>query len=67
MTPKSLKNIAYHTVTRPSPSLGVTIEAHMSALDFNEPDIVAYSTCWYGDRLIDIHVHKTGESLDFYR
>ncbi|KAH7185315.1 uncharacterized protein B0J16DRAFT_341326 [Fusarium flagelliforme] len=67
MTPKSLKNIAYHAVTRPSPSLGMTIEARMAALDFNEPNIVAYSTCWHGDRLIDIHIHKTGESLDFYR
>lgn len=39
----------------------------MVALNFNEPGIIAYSACWYEDRLVDIHAHESGESLDFYR
>lgn len=67
MTPTSLKKMAYHVTKKPSSNFGMTIEARMVALGFNEPGIIAYSACWYGDRLINIHSHESGESLGFYR
>jgi hypothetical protein len=58
--------MAYHVAKKPSSSFGMTIEARMVGLNFNEPGITAYSMCWYEDRLIDIHAHESGESLGFY-
>ncbi|KAI6763605.1 hypothetical protein FGRA07_09074 [Fusarium graminearum] len=67
MTPRSLKSMAYHATKTSSSSFSMTVEARMVALNFNEPGIIAYSACWYEDRLVDIHAHESGESLDFYR
>lgn len=39
----------------------------MVALELNEPEITGYSACWYKDQLVDLHTHKTEESLAFYR
>ncbi|KAL9567047.1 hypothetical protein ACKAV7_008816 [Fusarium commune] len=67
MAPDALKNMAYHVTKDSSSSLGMTIEARMVALEFNEPEITGYSACWYKDQLVDLHTHKTEESLAFYR
>ncbi|KAF4455325.1 hypothetical protein F53441_2340 [Fusarium austroafricanum] len=67
MSPASLNNMAYHVTKDSSSSLGMTIEARMVALDFNEPAITGYSACWFKDQLVDLRLHKSGESLDFYR
>ncbi|KAF4440906.1 hypothetical protein FACUT_3123 [Fusarium acutatum] len=67
MTPDALKNMAYHVTKDSSSSLGMTIEARMVALEFNEPEITGYSACWYKEQLVDLHTHKAEESLDFYR
>ncbi|KAM0249583.1 hypothetical protein ACHAP5_002709 [Fusarium lateritium] len=67
MPPSALKNTAYHVIKKPSSSFGMTIEARMVALYFNKPDTTGYSTCWYEGKLIGLHVHKSWESLDFYR
>ncbi|KAF5599989.1 hypothetical protein FPANT_2866 [Fusarium pseudoanthophilum] len=67
MAPDALKNMAYHVTKDSSSSLGMTIEARMVALEFNEPEIMGYSACWYKDQLVDLHTHKAEESLAFYR
>ncbi|CCT69754.1 uncharacterized protein FFB20_06031 [Fusarium fujikuroi] len=67
MTPNAMKNMAYHVTKDSSSSLGMTIEAQMVALEFNEPEITGYSACWYKDQLVDLHTHKAEESLAFYR
>ncbi|KAF5602630.1 uncharacterized protein FSUBG_7681 [Fusarium subglutinans] len=67
MTPDALKNMAYHVTKDSSSSLGMTIEARMVALEFNEPEITGYSACWYKEQLVDLHTHKVEESLAFYR
>ncbi|RKK84525.1 hypothetical protein BFJ68_g10669 [Fusarium oxysporum] len=67
MAPDALKSMAYHVTKDSSSSLGMTIEARMVALEFNEPEITGYSACWYKDQLVDLHTHKTEESLAFYR
>ncbi|RGP62448.1 hypothetical protein FLONG3_10220 [Fusarium longipes] len=67
MMPRLLKSMAYHVTKRLPSYFDMTKEARMVALNFNEPGITAYSTCWYEDRLIDIHAHEHGESLDFYQ
>ncbi|KAM0195132.1 hypothetical protein ACHAPA_005729 [Fusarium lateritium] len=67
MPSAALRNTAYHAIKKASSSFGMTIEARMVALYFNEPDTTGYSTCWYEGKLIDLHVHKSWESLDFYR
>ncbi|KAF4496320.1 hypothetical protein FAGAP_7533 [Fusarium agapanthi] len=67
MTPDALKNMAYHVTKDSSSSLGMTIEARMVALEFNEPETRGYSACWYKDQLVDLHTHKAEESLAFYR
>ncbi|KAF5581500.1 hypothetical protein FPCIR_10152 [Fusarium pseudocircinatum] len=67
MTPDALKNMAYHVTKNSSSSLGMTIEARMVALEFNEPEITGYSACWYKDQLVNLHTHKAEESMAFYR
>ncbi|PNP82110.1 hypothetical protein FNYG_04563 [Fusarium nygamai] len=67
MAPDALKNMAYHVTKDSSSSLGMTIEARMVALEFNEPEITGYSACWYKDQLVDIHTHNAEEPLAFYR
>ncbi|KAF5540123.1 hypothetical protein FNAPI_10580 [Fusarium napiforme] len=67
MAPDTLKNMAYHVTKDSSSSLGMTIEARMVALEFNEPKITGYSACWYKGQLVDLHTHKAEESLAFYR
>ncbi|KAF5675253.1 hypothetical protein FDENT_9807 [Fusarium denticulatum] len=67
MAPDALKNMAYHVTKDSSLSLGMTIEARMVALEFNESEITGYSACWYKDQLVDLHTHKAEESLAFYR
>ncbi|GKU02606.1 hypothetical protein FLAG1_00003 [Fusarium langsethiae] len=66
MAPRSLKSMTYHATKRSSSSFGMTVEARMVTLNFNEPGITAYSTCWYDDCLVDIHTHESGESTGFY-
>ncbi|KAF5000899.1 hypothetical protein FGRMN_1508 [Fusarium graminum] len=67
MAPTVLKGMTYHATRKSSSSCGMTVEARMIALDFNKPEITGYSTCWYEDNLVDIHVHRSRGSLDFYR
>ncbi|KAF5702997.1 hypothetical protein FMUND_13218 [Fusarium mundagurra] len=67
IAPDALRNMAYHVTKDSSSSLGMTIEARMVALEFNEPEITGYSACWYKDQLVDLHTHKAQESLVFYR
>ncbi|KAF5649953.1 uncharacterized protein FTJAE_751 [Fusarium tjaetaba] len=67
MAPDTLKNMAYHVTKDSSSSLGMTIEARMVALEFNEPKITGYSACWYKGQLLDLHTHKAEESLAIYR
>ncbi|KAF4969731.1 hypothetical protein FSARC_3074 [Fusarium sarcochroum] len=67
MTPTTLTDMAYHVTRKPSSSFSMMVEARLVPLDFNEPNTIGLSTCWYRNQLIDLHLHKSGESLDFYR
>ncbi|KAF5620912.1 hypothetical protein F52700_11070 [Fusarium sp. NRRL 52700] len=67
MNPDALKSMAYHVTKDSSSSLGMTIEARMVALEFNEPEMTGYSACWFKEQLIDLHMHEAEESLAFYR
>ncbi|KAF9782571.1 hypothetical protein IL306_010797 [Fusarium sp. DS 682] len=67
MTPAALKSMAYHVIKDTSSNFGFGIEARMVALDFNEPEIRGYSACWFKGELVDFHMHRTEESLEFYQ
>ncbi|KAH7236298.1 hypothetical protein BKA59DRAFT_549043 [Fusarium tricinctum] len=67
MSPAALKNTAYYAIKKPSSDFGKVDTARMEALYFNEPYTTGYSTCWSEGKLVDLHVHKSWETLDFYR